>query len=373
MRLIRAFLIVLTFVAPALSQERQPISAAVVTNIISAFESKIALDPLTLAGLTNQWYYNPNTAFVSTKGADATAVLGDVTHPSLTFTNAYRLLPQMGGAAWFLGGSFSDAGLNVQKDMTVVAINSTYVAPALTLVSNFVWIGGELDSVFKPSGTVGVQTYSLQNVKMFPNSGMVNVDCVFGGGSVWASKCIFNGIFDAFTPNGSLEATINDSLVHIDASANPVNPARAISLAGFSGSFSAAVKNSTLIAFGSTAYNVGFTATRAGSACLLDNVNIYVGTNTISTNIFLSGAGVTCILKNMPLKGNVAAINGASIVPQSLPGSDTFNSLSLLAPLVLQTNIIQTPVANAGYFYVSNLADLYWVTTAKTNLIQLGH
>jgi hypothetical protein len=59
---------------------------------------------------------------------------------------------------------------------------------------------------------------------------------------------------------------------------------------------------------------------------------------------------------------------GANVKYFFTPTNTTFQQ-----PLALQTNVLTPAVPNAGYFYVSNNADLYWVTPAKTNLITLGH
>lgn len=353
--------------APRTAWAKQNANNSFLSASFALYENKILLDPLTLNSLTNQWYYNTNTAFVSVRGSDATAAIGDVNRPSKTFGNAYSLLPQMGGAIWFLGGTFTnDTGANILKDMTVVAINSTFhpSTEQFGAVSNFTWIGGELDAVFKPAGTVGVQNYRLSNVKIYPDSGMVNVDCIFGTGSVWVNNCILNTSFDAVTPQGSnMELTMVNSLAHADATSDPFNAARAISLTAFSGTFSGLIKDSTLIAVGSTNFNAGVYSTRAGTVYDLDNVQIFVGTNTCSTNIFLAGAGTAAILRNMPLLGNNAAVSGAVIYPQQLPGNVIFNAVAL------PTNFIAAnfaPIANCVRLSPSNNW-MYSVTELKTN------
>lgn len=252
-------------------------------------------------GLTNQWYLNTNTAFLSPTGNDTTAALGNPLLPSLTLTNAYALSPINGGCIWLLG-DVTGQGIVLNKNLTFVALNHKLLMPnvtsAISCNSNLIWWGGEADTIFSPNAVPGPINVELHYVNLF-YPGATNVDCIYGIGSVLVDHVIANGCFDAITPNGgSLSVVGNDFISIMNATPFPINPARGISIVGFSGTHYISLKNSALIAFGSTNYNVGLMVTRA-STVNLDNVLLFSGTNTVSTNLIVTGASTFINLRRM--------------------------------------------------------------------------
>lgn len=147
-------------------------------------------------------YQNNQTAYWDVNGSDGSAVLGDSTHPSLTFTNCIRLLGTNGGSIWATPGQnfpLFSGNYSVTNNLTLIGNGSQFglsnitSTPHLYCYGNFKLIGGQWDWVIHPSAP---KLFSLAYCTLYPDWLTVgNVDGVyFHGNQVSNSLVSFSRI-----------------------------------------------------------------------------------------------------------------------------------------------------------------------------------
>jgi hypothetical protein len=201
MRTIRAFLILLTFVAPALSQERQPSPPFVLTP----FENFSFGSGLTLAMRTNVMVQNViSNALFSTNfiycngntGNDGTAVPGNATKPAKNIQTAFALIQGVttNGVIVVAPGNYSleavpPAGLTVSNFSSV-----TLIDPGVTYTQS----GGTNDMV-----TLGNTSslYEFGNSTWWRNPNGTNVSIISAIASLNHSLAFYASGVSYYCPN----------------------------------------------------------------------------------------------------------------------------------------------------------------------------
>lgn len=320
-----------------------------------------------------QMFRNDKTAYWDTNGNDSTAVLGDPSHPSSTFTNAAALLPAGGGSIWLTPEQhfqWTDVTITApNKPIAFVALGKTTSAgygqytfsTQLLCSTNLSFYGGTWDVVvYAQSG----MTWFARYATFYPDTGPAgSVDVFYDNagatGSVQLTDvdyCKMFSTFDCFnTTPGPVGAGSVGSIKHswLISRQDPLgssgaNPTRTISVQG---SHQLLVKDCLLVACGAVnsggliSTNVCVQAT-GGAVVTLDNTTMICGFTNFDygLQVLADGVGSAIYIRNMVFPTSYLTSNGGVISTTLDINAGTItatnftgNSYSSLAP--------HTPVA----------------------------
>lgn len=172
-------------------------------SVSNYYQLPSLIPPQTLSTLDNYWTNNPLTSYFNPViGVDATAALGDPTHPSLTLTNAIAISPTNNGCIYWqvpTGGGWTPNAFQLFKSLTWVG-NGGWIYQQIQSINgikfnygpNFFYDMYESNIVFDPVGSNIVS----ENYCFHDNRNTVDIYQL--AGNVQANNSIYLTRFDSF-------------------------------------------------------------------------------------------------------------------------------------------------------------------------------